>query len=331
MAFRMKLSVIIVNYNVLPFLRQCLDSLSRALERVEAGSCEVFIVDNASSDGSRRWLSDLQAQSAVLAGQTPLHIILNDGNPGFAKANNQAIRPSSGEYVLLLNPDTVLPEDALEKSISFMDAHPRCGGLGVHMCDAEGHFLKESKRGFPTPAVAFFKLSGLAALFPKSKVFARYYLGHLDEFETDEVEILAGAYMMLRREALDAVGLLDERFFMYGEDIDLSWRLIEGGWRNAYLAEVRILHYKGESTKKGNLNYLRIFYKAMLQFARKHYHGHFLWLYTLLIYGGIIVRSSLDALCLPFVRLRKRPDSAPLPQFDDPSGAFAEEIAKLSS
>ncbi|MBO4328175.1 MAG: glycosyltransferase [Bacteroidales bacterium] len=255
----MKLSVVIVNYNVEHFLEQCLYSVRRAMQGIEG---EVFVVDNNSVDGSLRMLAEKFPE---------VNVIANKDNVGFSKANNQAIRVATGEYVLLLNPDTVVEDDTFSKCLAFMDAHPDAGGLGVKMVDGKGNFLPESKRGLPTPAAAFYKMFGLAKLFPHSKRFAHYYMGHLSENETNEVEILAGAFMLMRRATLDQVGLLDETFFMYGEDIDLSYRITQGGYKNYYFPETRIIHYKGESTKKTSVNYVLVFYKAMEIFAKKHF------------------------------------------------------------
>lgn len=255
----MKLSIVIVNYNVEHFLEQCLFSVRKAIANIEA---EVFVVDNNSVDGSLKMLADKFPEVKVIA---------NKDNVGFSRANNQAIRISTGEYVLLLNPDTVVEDDTFMKTIEFMDSHPDAGGLGVKMVDGKGRFLPESKRGLPTPATAFYKMFGLTKLFPHSKRFARYYLGHLDNDEINEVEILAGAFMLMRRETLDKCGLLDETFFMYGEDIDLSYRITLAGYKNYYYPKTRIIHYKGESTKKTSVNYVLVFYKAMEIFVRKHF------------------------------------------------------------
>jgi O-antigen biosynthesis protein len=186
---------------------------------------EVYVVDNNSVDGSIE----------MVAEKFPwVKLIANKDNTGFSKANNQAMRVAQGEYVLLLNPDTVIEEDTLVKIVDFMDQHPEAGGLGVKMVDGKGKFLPESKRGLPTPETSFYKIFGVSRLFPKSKKFNRYHLGNLDNDSTHEIEILSGAFMMMRKKALDQVGLLDEAFFMYGEDIDLSWRIIQGGWKNYY-------------------------------------------------------------------------------------------------
>lgn len=277
----MKLSVVIVNYNVRHFLDQCLTSVARAIEGLEA---EVFVVDNQSVDGSVEMVREKHPW---------VHLIANSENTGFSKANNQAIRLSKGEYVLLLNPDTVVEEDTFRKCIGFMDTHPDAGGLGVKMIDGKGHFLPESKRGLPSPAVAFYKIFGLSALFPKSKIFGHYHLGYLDKDETHEVEVLAGAFMMMRREALDKVGLLDETFFMYGEDIDLSYRLIRGGYKNYYFPDARIIHYKGESTKKSSINYVIVFYKAMIIFASKHFSQGNARLFSFFINIAIYLRAGV--------------------------------------
>jgi len=229
---------------------------------MEGMDAEVLVVDNHSVDGSVE----------MLRKKFPwVKLIANKDNTGFSKANNQAMRIAQGAYFLLLNPDTVVEEDTFRKVILFMDEHPGAGSLGVKMVDGRGHFLPESKRGLPTPSAAFYKIFGIARLFPRSKKFNQYHLGHLNKDEVHEVEILSGAFMLMRKATLDKVGLLDEAFFMYGEDIDLSWRIIKDGWKNYYFPHTRIIHYKGESTKKGSLNYVFVFYNAMVIFARKHF------------------------------------------------------------
>lgn len=293
----MKLSVVIVNYNVEHFLEQCLHSVFKSLKTIPS---EVFVVDNNSVDGSVTMVKEKFPQ--VL-------LIENKKNTGFSYANNQAIKQSKGEYVLLLNPDTVVEEDTFEKVIAFMDAHPDAGGLGVKMIDGKGKFLPESKRGLPTPAVAFYKIFGLSRLFPRSKTFGRYHLGFLDKDKTHEVEILSGAFMLMRKTALDKVGLLDETFFMYGEDIDLSYRILLGGYKNYYFPETRIIHYKGESTKKSSVNYVFVFYRAMVIFAEKHFSQHNAKLFSFLINLAIYLRAGAAI----FVRFLK---SIALPSFD---------------
>ena len=278
----MKLSVIIVNYNVKHFLEQCLLSVEKAIEGIKA---EVFVVDNVSVDGS---------VEMVRKKFDWVQLIANQENVGFSRANNQAIRLAKGEYILLLNPDTLVEEDTFKTCIEWMDNHPEGGGLGVKMVDGKGVFLPESKRGIPFPMTSFYKISGIYKLFPKSKKFNHYYLGHLSKEENHEVEILSGAYMFMRKSVLDEVGDLDEDFFMYGEDIDLSWRIIKGGYKNYYLADTRIIHYKGESTKKGSLNYVYVFYQAMVIFANKHFSGSHASGYQTLIRFAIWLRASLS-------------------------------------
>lgn len=277
-----KLSVVIVNYNVKHFLEQALMSVRRASVHFPV---EVFVVDNNSVDES----------VAMVRHKFPeVNLIANTRNVGFSAANNQAIREAKGEYVLLLNPDTVVEEDTFEKCARFMDERPEAGSLGVRMIDGGGMFLPESKRGLPSPMVAFFKAFGLSRLFPKSRLFNHYHLGYLDPDETHEVEVLSGAFMWLRKSVLDEIGLLDDAFFMYGEDIDLSYRIIKAGYKNFYFAGTTIIHYKGESTKKGSLNYVRTFYQAMIIFARKHFSGEKMRLFILMIQMAIYFRAFLS-------------------------------------
>lgn len=285
----MKLTVVIVNYNVRYFLEQCLHAVQKAASKV---SSEIIVVDNDSVDGS----------CAMVETRFPeVHLISNKENVGFSKANNQAIRMARGEYVLLLNPDTVVEEDCFLKVVGFMDQTPGAGALGVKMIDGKGRFLPESKRGLPTPEVAFWKIFGFSKLFPHSKKFGRYHLGHLSNDQVHEVEVLAGAFMLIRREVLDKVGLLDESFFMYGEDIDLSFRITQAGYKNYYFPETTIVHYKGESTKKSSINYVKVFYNAMIIFARKHFSKENARLYSVLINLAIYFRALLSV-CAQFLK-----------------------------
>lgn len=277
----MKLSIVIVNYNVRHFLEQCLHSVLKACQHIDA---EVFVVDNNSKDDSCEMVRSVFPQ---------VHLIANKDNPGFSIANNQAIRLSKGEYVLLLNPDTLVGEDTFEKCISYMDKRPNAGALGIKMVDGKGIFLPESKRGLPTPKVAFYKIFGLSSLFSKSEKFGKYHLSYLHKDENHEVEILSGAYMFMRKSALDKSGLLDETFFMYGEDIDLSYRIELAGYKNHYFADSQIIHYKGESTKKGSINYVFVFYEAMIIFAKKHFGKKNAFWFQMAIYFAIYVRAFL--------------------------------------
>jgi GT2 family glycosyltransferase len=285
----MKLSVIIVNYNVRAYLEQCLRTVFEALKGIDG---DVFVVDNQSTDGSVEMVRAKFPQVKLMA---------NTENVGFSRANNQAIRASTAEYSLLLNPDTVVGEDVFREVLKFLDAHPKAGGLGVKMIDGTGQFLPESKRGLPTPGVAFYKIIGLTRLFPRSRVFGRYHMGHLPEDSTAPIEILSGACMFLRKRTLDEVGLLDENFFMYGEDIDLSYRITLGGYENWYFPEARIIHYKGESTKKSTVNYVFVFYNAMSIFARKHFTRKRPDLLAGLINGSIYL-SAAGAIVMRFLK-----------------------------
>lgn len=276
-----KLSIIIVNYNVKYFLEQALRSVQNAMQNVD-GVVEVFVVDNNSEDESVAFIKEKFNW---------VKLIENTENTGFSKANNQAIALAKGEYILLLNPDTVIEEDTLSKVLAFMDEHPKAGALGVKMIDGAGNFLPESKRGLPTPFVAFCKIFGLSALFPKSKKFNQYHLGFLSEHETHQVNVLSGAFMLIRKSVLDEIGYLDESFFMYGEDVDLSYRIQKAGYQNYYFPETTIIHYKGESTKKGSLNYVKMFYKSMSIFADKHFSSGMAGIYHFAIQLAIILRA----------------------------------------
>ncbi|NLA23823.1 MAG: glycosyltransferase, partial [Bacteroidales bacterium] len=277
----MKLSIVIVNYNVKHFLEQCLNSVFNALKEIEA---EVFVVDNNSVDGSCAMIEEKFKDVKLIANKT---------NYGFSVANNQAIKQAKGDYILLLNPDTVVQEDTFTKVVAFMDSHDDAGGLGVKMIDGKGKFLPESKRALPTPAVAFYKIFGLAKLFPKSKRFGQYHLTYLDKNKTNKVEVLSGAFMLLRKSLIDKIGALDEEYFMYGEDIDLSYRITQAGYENYYYPETTIIHYKGESTKKGSINYVLVFYRAMIIFARKHFSEKNAKLFSFLINSAVYFRASL--------------------------------------
>lgn len=262
----MKLSIIIVSYNVKFYLLQCLDSVRRAVEGINA---EICVVDNHSKDGT--------VEALKQAGLN-VKIIAEKHNTGFAHANNIGIRQTTGEYVLLLNPDTFVGESTISECLGFMDSHPDAGGLGVRMLKCDGGNAKESRRGKPTPLTSFYKMSGLCAKYPKNKHFGKYYMCDMPWDEPGKIEIVSGAFFMARRSALERVGLLDEDFFMYGEDIDLSFRLLQGGYDNWYIP-AKILHYKGESTKKSSFRYVHVFYQAMLIFLRKHYRHSGFWLY----------------------------------------------------
>lgn len=282
----MQLSVVIINYNVRHFLEQCLFSVTKAIN-LNGLTAEVIVIDNNSSDGSLEYL---------IPKFPSLQFVANKENTGFAKACNQGLEIAQGKYILFLNPDTLVPEDCFEKCISFLEANPDAGSLGIKMLDGKGSYLKESKRAFPSPQTSFFKLSGLTSLFPRSRLFSNYYLGHLDENKNHEADVLAGAFMMIRKEVLEKTGGFDEIFFMYGEDIDLSYRIQKAGFKNYYFADSYILHFKGESTKKNSLNYVRLFYKAMSIFVRKHYGGTLASIYNILIQLAIWISAGFSAI-----------------------------------
>ncbi|MCW3074141.1 MAG: glycosyltransferase [Flaviaesturariibacter sp.] len=291
-----QVSIIIVNYNVRYFLEQCLHSVAKATAGIAA---EVIIVDNNSNDGSLDYLG---------ARFPEVRFITNNQNTGFAKACNQGLSVSSGEYILFLNPDTLLAEDSLHTCIQFFRQHTDAGAAGVRMIDGTGAFLKESKRSFPSPLTALYKLFGLSLLFSKSRTFGRYHLGHLSEVQNSEVDVLAGAFMFIRKDVLEKVGSFDESFFMYGEDVDLSYRIQAAGYKNYYIADTTIIHFKGESTKRGSLNYVRLFYSAMNKFVRKHYGGAEARVFRFAIQVAIAIRAALAAFAkflrwtgLPFI------------------------------
>jgi GT2 family glycosyltransferase len=260
--------------------------VQKACTHIEA---EIFVVDNNSTDGSREYLEPLFPK---------VKFTWNNENIGFAKANNLALENATGNYILFLNPDTIVPEDCFVKCIAYFETHPDAGAIGVRMVDGNGKYLKESKRGFPSPAASFYKMLGFASLFSRSKSFAKYYMGHLPENKTNEVEALAGAFMMIRKKILDKTGGFDERFFMYAEDIDLSYRIKEmvdsqtlKHYRNIYFPETTIIHFKGESTNRGSAKYIRLFYKAMDQFVDKHYSNRSAG-FRLFIKAGIKLRRA---------------------------------------
>ena len=279
-----KISIVIVSYNVRRYLDQCLESVERALRDIEGS--EVFVVDNASQDDTLTVLPEMYPWVTFIA---------NDENVGFARANNIAIRQATGQYVWLLNPDTVVEEQTLREVISFMDSHPKAGGAGVMMHNEDGTVAPESRRAVPTPWVSALKMLGFTR---------RYYMSHLPWDKPCQIEVISGAFCMLRRQAIDEVGMLDEDFFMYGEDIDLSYRLLRGGWQNWYVPQ-SIIHFKGKSTRKSDYRYVHVFYQAMLIFFRKHY-SHLSILYTLPVKAAIYFRAFIALIDLLRQKLHLR-------------------------
>ena len=271
------------------FLEQTIRSAQEALKGL---SGEIIVVDNNSADDTMPYVKP------KFPGVT---FIENKENVGFARANNQAIMQAKGTYTLILNPDTIITPECLQKPLEWMSQHPLCGAIGLHMIDGNGQFLPESKRAFPTPWVSFCKIFGLSKLFPYSRAFAKYHLRYLDEFQPHAIDILAGAYMFCRTDLLQKIGGFDEDFFMYGEDIDLSYRMVKEGYQNWYLP-VNMLHYKGESTKKDSMRYVKVFYEAMLIFYRKHFPRFRAVVYPF-IKLGVLVRQGLAVARRLFGRL----------------------------
>lgn len=276
--------MIIINYNVKFFLEQCLCSVRRAAGALQS---EIIVIDNNSDDNSLAYLQPLFPEILFSA---------NRENLGFSKACNQGLKSAKGDYVLFLNPDTIVPEDCFKKCIEFFESHPDAGALGIRMMDGSGRFLKESKRSFPSPSAALYKLFGLSVLFPRSKVFSKYHLGNLDPNQSHEIDVLAGAFMMIKKEVLNKTGGFDETFFMYGEDVDLSYRIQKAGYKNYYFAGSCIIHFKGESTRKGTLNYIRMFYNAMSIFVRKQYGGNRARFFNFLVHSAIWIRALMTAI-----------------------------------
>lgn len=286
----MKISVVLVNYNVKYYVGQCIDSVRRALQGIDS---EIIVVDNHSRDGSVDYLSKIEG----------VRIIESGHNLGFSKANNIAIRQSTAEYVLMLNPDTIVAEDAIRMIIDFADSHPQAGGIGVRMHNDWGTTARESRRGLPLPMTSFYKIIGLSKRLPQHRKYGRYYMGWLPWDSPSRIEVVSGACFLVRRKALDEVGLMDEDYFMYGEDIDLSYRLLKGGWEN-WFVPADIIHYKGESTQKTSFNYVHVFYNAMLIFMRKHY-SHLSWLIIWPLQIAVYFIALLALMGTLFDRMKK--------------------------
>ncbi len=280
----MKVSVIIVNYNVKYFLEVCLDSVLRAGKNMPV---EIIVVDNNSKDGS----------CAMVREKFPGVILIeNKDNKGFSRANNQGVAIAKGEYILFLNPDTVMPESFFEKMVSYMDAHPEAGAIGPRLIDGKGQFAPDGKKSFPSLSVAIFKTTGINKIFPKSAYFNKYYAVDVGEYQTAAVDVLSGCCMMARHSVVKEVGgAFDEDYFMYCEDVDLSYRIQKGGYKNIYYPEVNLVHYKGESTRKATLSYVRIFNEALSTFVKKHYSKKNAALFILFINIGIVLRAILGA------------------------------------
>lgn len=273
----MDLSVIIVNYNVRQFLENALVSVRRGLSGLEG---EIFVVDNASDDGSAEM---------VRAKFPDVHLIENRENVGFSRANNMALPKAKGDLLLLINPDTIVPEDTFRVMMEFFKTHQDAGLAGCKILNPDGSFQLPCRRSFPTPWVAFTKISGLSALFPNSRLWGQYNLSYLDPDRTYPVDAVSGSFMMLRREVYEAIGGLDESFFMYGEDLDWCYRVQQAGFKVYYVHSTSIIHFKGESTRRSNIDELKYFYGAMELFVEKHYRGSAIARFFLKL--GIFLRS----------------------------------------
>ncbi|MGA9117920.1 MAG: glycosyltransferase [Bacteroidota bacterium] len=273
----MDLTVIIVNYNVRQFLENALTSIGRALEGIEG---EVIVVDNASRDES----------VAMVRKSFPwVRVIANASNDGFARANNSALREAKGRYVLLINPDAIVQEDTFKVMLRFLDAHPDVGLAGCKVLNPDGTFQLPCRRSFPTPWVAFTKMFGLSSLFPQSRIFGKYNLTYLNPDESYPVDAVSGSFMMVRAEVYRKIGGLDESFFMYGEDLDWCFRVREAGFAVYYVHETSIIHFKGESTRRSEINEVRLFYQAMELFVAKHFRRSTLQRFILSL--GISIRE----------------------------------------
>ena len=278
------ISIIIVNYNVKEFAANLLESLEKSKDRFRL---EIFLVDNASSDGSVSYLKRRYPHVTYIE---------NRDNTGFGKANNQAIRLARGTYTLLINPDTIVRQDTLKAMYGHMEKHPESGAAGCKMLNPDGTFAPESRRSVPTPMTALWKILGLTTLFPRNKRFSAYYLGGEDENKQGRVPVLSGAFMFFRTHVLKEAGGFDEQFFMYGEDIDLCYRIRQKGWEIDYVPDTSIIHYKGESTRKENLDYVVTFNKAMYLFFRKHYSFGYTLFFRIFILSGIVLKGIVSYL-----------------------------------
>ena len=277
-----QLSIIIVNYNVREFLHHALVSLQKAMKGIRG---ETIVVDNASDDGSIEMVKRRFPK---------VRLIANDSNLGFARANNVGLKQARGKYILLINPDTLVQENTLQVMIRFFEENPDVGLAGCKILNPDGTFQLACRRSFPAPWAAVTKMIGLSALFPGSRLFGRYNLSYLSPDETYEIDAVSGSFMMVRREAYEQVGGLDEDFFMYGEDLDWCYRIQRAGWKNYYVHSTQIIHYKGESTKRSNLNEIRTFYQAMHLFVRKHLSSSLV--FAFLIRFAITISSRLAIL-----------------------------------
>lgn len=273
----MKLSIVIVNYNTEKLLQGCLQSVYAG---ANGTPFDIWVVDNHSRDCS----------AEMVRSQFPgVRLVENESNLGFSRANNLAISQSDSEYILLLNPDTLIIDDSIEKMVKFMDANPKVGIAGCKVLNTDRTLQLACRRSIPTPKVAFYRLTGLSRLFPKHPALAKYNLTYFSPEETHEVDAVSGAFLMIRRKAIEDIGLLDERFFMYGEELDWCLRAKRAGWSVMYHPEAEIIHYKGESTKTNSRKAALEFYRAMYLFHKKHFAKDYSAAMNVVFYAGIFV------------------------------------------
>ena len=276
---RSTLGIIIISFNVRKLLKECLESIYRQTQRTRF---EIWVIDNHSRDESVAMLQESFPE---------VHLIENDENLGFTRANNQALRQCRCDFFLLLNPDTLLQDGALDKMVQFLDEHPEVGIAGCKVLNRDGTLQLACRRSIPTPKVAFYRLTGLSRLFPNNHTMAKYNMTYEDPDQAHEVDAVSGAFLMIRREVVEKIGLLDERFFMYGEELDWCLRTQRAGWSVMYCPQSQIIHYKGESTKYNSRKAALEFYRAMYLFHRKHFAQDYSRLTNFLIYAGIGVRA----------------------------------------
>jgi GT2 family glycosyltransferase len=277
----MTLSIVIVNYNTERLLRGCLESVYAG---ANGTPLDIWVVDNNSHDGSVAMVKSLFPA---------VRTIENGANVGFSRANNLVVSQSRSDYILLLNPDTLILDDAIERMVRFLDAHPQAGIAGCKVLNADGTLQLACRRSIPTPEVAFYRLTGLSKLFPHSRTLAKYNMTYRSPDETQEVDAVSGAFLMIRRQVVEQIGLLDERFFMYGEELDWCLRARRAGWAVMYCPDARIVHYKGESTKYNSRKAAVEFYRAMYLFHKKHFAAAYSPVTNALVYAGIACRALL--------------------------------------
>ncbi|KEQ27933.1 glycosyltransferase family 2 protein [Paenibacillus tyrfis] len=288
----MDLSIIILNYNTRELTLNCLKSIYFSETTY---TYEVILIDNNSRDNS---------VEAIQEAFPSVHLICNDVNVGYSKANNQGMRVARGRYVLLLNSDTVIQPDTLHTMIQFMDQHENIGAAGCKVVLPDGTLDKACRRGFPTPSASFYYAFGLSKIFPDNPKFNQYQLTHLDQDKDYPVDCLVGAFMMVRKEAIDQVGMLDEQFFMYGEDIDWCYRIKQGGWNIYYYPYTQIIHYKGASSRRKPFKIIYEFHRAMYLFHQKHYRMNYSFFVNFLVYSGITVKFLASLLLNRFGSVR---------------------------